>query len=302
MSEVHAGPEWLARSLAQPGLSRWTEHAGQRLHYLEWPGPQSAPALVLVHGFRAHARWWDCTAPLLARDFHVIAPDLSGMGESGWRPVYSHDGYADDIAAVVRAAGLRDAILAGHSFGGIVSVDAAYRHPALFRRLILIDSKVSFADDDHRTDGPPAHPPKLRRDREEALRRFKVVPEQDGIEPAVLRHVAEQSLRCVDGQWTWKFDPHCAAPDLVVAEQHESDTLRRLELPVDFIHGERSAIVPPAFAARVAGCIRNGRAPIAIPDAQHHVLLDQPLALVAALRALLAPACGSAAPHSNSAT
>lgn len=291
MSDIHAGPAWLARSLAQPGVSRWTaEDAGRRLHYLEWPGPQGAPTLLLIHGFRAHARWWDFTAPLLANDFRVIAPDLSGMGESSYRSQYSHDGFADDIAAVIRHAQLRDVILVGHSFGGIVSVSAVHRFPELFQRAILIDSKVSFDDDDHRTDGPPAHPPKLRSDRNESLRRFKVVPEQDGIDPAVLRHVADQSLRCIDDQWTWKFDPYCAAPDLVVADQHESDMLRQIELPVDFIYGERSAIVSRVFAQRVAGCIRNGRAPVAIPDAQHHVLLDQPLALVAALRALLAPA------------
>lgn len=300
MSEIHAGPEWLARSLAQPGLSRWAEVAGKRLHYLEWPGPQHAPdtghapVLVLVHGFRAHARWWDFTAPLLAQDFRVIAPDLGGMGESEYRPVYSHDAFADDIAAVVRHAQLRDVILVGHSFGGIVSVDAVYRYPELFRRLIMIDSKVSFADDDHRTDGPPAHPPKYRADPAESLLRFKVVPEQGGIDPAVLRHVGEQSLRRTEQGWTWKFDPQCAAPDLIVAQQHESDMLRQIQLPVDFIYGERSAIVSRAFAARVAGCIRNGRAPVAIPDAQHHVLLDQPLALVAALRALLAPLHASA--------
>lgn len=289
MSEVHAEPAWLARALAQPGVSRWASVSGSRIHYLEWPGPENAPCIVLVHGFRAHARWWDFTAPLLAADFRVIALDLGGMGDSDHRPVYSHDGYAEDIAAVVKQAQLRDVIVIGHSFGGIVTVDAAYRFPELFARAVLIDSKVSFADDDHRTDGPPAHPPKLRSDRAQALQRFKVVPEQDGIDSAIVRHVANHSLRSVDGLWTWKFDPRCAAPDLVVASQHESDMLEQLELPVDFIYGERSAIISRAFAARVGGCIGRGHAPIEIPEAQHHILLDQPLALVATLRALLAP-------------
>lgn len=288
MSEVHTEPAWLARALAQPGLSRWADAAGNRIHYLEWPGPQGAPTIVLVHGFRAHAHWWDFTAPLLAADFRVIAPDLGGMGDSDHRPVYSHDGYADDIAAVVKHAQLRDVVVIGHSFGGIVTVDAAYRFPELFAHAILIDSKVSFEDDDHRTDGPPTHPPKVRSERLEALQRFKVVPEQGGIDSAIVRHVADHSLRNVAGGWTWKFDPRCAAPDLVVAAQHESDMLKQIELPVDFIYGEQSAIISRAFARRVGTCIRNGRAPIEIPDARHHILLDQPLALVATLRALLA--------------
>jgi pimeloyl-ACP methyl ester carboxylesterase len=294
MSEIntgsaHAAPAWLDRVLTRPGLSCWAETAGRRIHYLEWPGPRDAPAILLVHGFRAHARWWDFTAPLLAADFRVVALDLSGMGESDHLPVYSHDGYAEDIAAVATRAQLRDTAVVGHSFGGIVTVGAVHRYPELFRRAILIDSKVSFEDDDHRTDGPPAHPRKLRSDRAEALRRFKVVPEQGGIDSAIVRHVADHSLRGIDGQWTWKFDPRCAAPDLVVAARHESELLREAQVPVDFIYGERSAIISRAFAQRVGSCIRSGHAPIEIPDAQHHILLDQPLALVAALRALLAP-------------
>jgi pimeloyl-ACP methyl ester carboxylesterase len=285
-----AEPKWLDRALAQPGQSHWVNVGDQRIHYLEWPGPAGAPVILLVHGFRAHARWWDFSAPLLAADFRVLALDLGGMGDSSHRSIYSHTNFAEDIAAVVRHAGLRDIILIGHSFGGIVAVDAAYHFPELFARAILIDSKFSFDDDDHRTDGPPAHPPKLRSDRAVALQRFRVVPEQDGIDPAILQHIAQHSLRQAGEQWTWKFDPACAAPDLVVAEQHESDMLRQLTLPVDFIYGEHSTIISRAFARRVGACIRNGRAPIEIPDAQHHILLDQPLALVAALRALLAPA------------
>ncbi|HSB96564.1 MAG TPA: alpha/beta hydrolase [Spongiibacteraceae bacterium] len=282
-------PSWLARALAQPGLSHWAEIDGNRLHYLEWPGPVAAPTILLVHGFRAQAHWWDFTAPLLAADFRVIALDLGGMGDSSHRAIYSHRSFADDIATVAKHAGLRDTILIGQSFGGIVAVDAAYHYPELFARTILIDSKVSFADDDHRTDGPPAHPPKMRSDRAIAQQRFRVVPEQEGIDAAILQHIAQHSLRQIDGMWTWKFDPLCAAPDLVVADQHESDMLRQLTMPVDFIYGEHSAIIPREFARRVGKCIRKGRAPIEIPDARHHILLDQPLALVATLRALLAP-------------
>lgn len=281
-------PAWLARALAQPGLSRWADIAGNRIHYLEWPGPPDAPALLLVHGFRAHARWWDFTAPLLAADFRVVALDLGGMGESGYRPVYSHDSYAEEIAGVAAHAKLRDTVVIGHSFGGIVTVGTVHRFPELFKRAILIDSKVSFADDDYRTDGPASRPHKLHDDRAAALARFRVVPEQGGIDAAILRHIAQHSLRQVDQQWIWKFDPLCAAPDLVVAARYESALLSEVTLPVDFIYGEHSAIISRQFAARVRGCIRHGRAPVEIADAQHHILLDQPLALVAALRALLA--------------
>ncbi|MET0137647.1 MAG: alpha/beta fold hydrolase, partial [Sphingobium sp.] len=54
-----------------------------RLHYVDWGNP-SAPPLILIHGGFDHARSWDWTARALARDYHVIVPDLRGHGDSGW--------------------------------------------------------------------------------------------------------------------------------------------------------------------------------------------------------------------------
>ncbi|HLY57466.1 MAG TPA: alpha/beta fold hydrolase, partial [Stellaceae bacterium] len=54
-----------------------------RLHYVDWGNP-TAPPLVLVHGGRDHCRNWDWVASRLRRDWHVIAPDLRGHGDSQW--------------------------------------------------------------------------------------------------------------------------------------------------------------------------------------------------------------------------
>ena len=52
-----------------------------RLHYVDWGNPDAAP-LVLVHGGQDHCRNWDWVAQDLRRDYHVIAPDLRGHGDS----------------------------------------------------------------------------------------------------------------------------------------------------------------------------------------------------------------------------
>ena len=56
-----------------------------RLHYLDWGNPD-APMLILVHGGQDHARSWDRVARKLRNDWHVIAPDLRGHGDSAWSP------------------------------------------------------------------------------------------------------------------------------------------------------------------------------------------------------------------------
>ena len=63
-----------------------------RLHYVDWGNPD-APPLLLVHGGRDHCRNWDWVAQALRHDWHVIAPDLRGHGDSQWsRRRQLHDG------------------------------------------------------------------------------------------------------------------------------------------------------------------------------------------------------------------
>jgi len=56
-----------------------------RISYWDW-GNDGAPVLVLVHGGRDHARSWDRMAEALRGDYHVVALDLRGHGDSGWTP------------------------------------------------------------------------------------------------------------------------------------------------------------------------------------------------------------------------
>ena len=54
-----------------------------KLHYVDWGNPEKPP-LLLIHGGRDHARNWDWVAQDLRRDYHIIAPDLRGHGDSQW--------------------------------------------------------------------------------------------------------------------------------------------------------------------------------------------------------------------------
>jgi pimeloyl-ACP methyl ester carboxylesterase len=66
-----------------------------------------------------------------------------------------------------------------------------------------------------------------------------------------------------------------------------TDILAKIKAPVTFIYGDASAIVSRKHAHEIVRHIPNACGPIAIPQSHHHVLLDQPLSLVSALRAAL---------------
>jgi pimeloyl-ACP methyl ester carboxylesterase len=284
--------QFVERSKQRPGTSRTVEAAGIRMHYLEWPGPAGAPTLLLLHGYLAHAHWWDFVAPWLAEQYRVVAPDFGGMGDSGTRPEYSYPQFYAEIPAFIQAIGLRSCIAAGHSFGGRALLYACHARPDLFERAIVVDSRLGTAGDPVRGFDEEWRPKKRYPDEASILKRFMLRP----LEPApavALDHMGRMSVRReADGQWTWKFDENVTR----VFQQRADDprvvddvaTLRGLPTPVDFIYGEESRVVTPERAARLAGCVDNARSVTCIPASHHHLPVSQPIALVSVLRTLLA--------------
>ncbi len=114
---------------------------GLSLRYREW-GPVDGPVLLLVHGTSAWSETWrDIAAPLGEAGYRVIAPDLPPFGYSQ-RPSdgdYSRLAQAGLVRAFARALSLEDYVLAGHSFGGGATVEAAFAEQASLRGLVLLD-------------------------------------------------------------------------------------------------------------------------------------------------------------------
>jgi pimeloyl-ACP methyl ester carboxylesterase len=276
-----APPAWFTAALAAPVTQQAAMVEGASIAYRSWGDP-GGRGIVLVHGGAAHSRWWDHIAPLLAEGRRVIAIDLSGHGDSDRRNSYGLDGWAREVLAIAADAGIAaPPIVIGHSMGGLVTLRLASLFGARIEGAVIIDSPV-------RDITPEEHAAREKRafgtlrvypTREAALARFHPVPDQPVL-GYVADHVADTSIRRVDGGWTWKFDPRIFGRELPPA------LLTRLECRVALFraeHGIMSAEISEVMYDRL------GRAApvIEIPVAGHHVMLDQPVALVAALRTLL---------------
>lgn len=285
---AHAAlPPWAAWALARPGVSVQVDVDGVALHALGWSlGERTRPALVFVHGHRAHAHWWDWIAPFFADTHRVLALDLSGMGDSAHRDHYDRDTGARDIAGLIEALDLGPATVVGHSNGGLRTLGACALAPQRIARAVVIDSYAVFADRPH-----PGDPPRLRGDRvhadlDAALSRHRLLPEQPVQATWALDHVARHALRPVAGGWRWKFDP--AMPSGPSHEWPAEQLLPAVRCPVHVFHGGASVIVDAALAQRTTRLLPQGRGPVVIPDGHHHLMFDQPIALIAALQAALA--------------
>jgi pimeloyl-ACP methyl ester carboxylesterase len=280
--ELGNPPAWFRAALAAPADVGTVKVDGAEISYRTW-GDENPRGLVLVHGGAAHARWWDHLGPLLAHDRRVAALDLSGHGDSGRRDRYSLDGWANEVMAVASAVGITDPpIIAGHSMGGFVALRAAGLFGAALEGIAVIDSPVrditpeQQAAREERAFGPLRVYPT----REAAIARFHPMPDQPTL-PYILEHVATTSIRAVEGGWSWKFDPAVFA-----RSQGALTLLRQLDCRVALFFAEHG-IVPPDTTELMYDKLGQRAPVIEIPAAGHHVMLDQPIALVTGLRTLL---------------
>src|SRR5689334_23765991 len=111
---------------------------GLQIHYLDW-GNVGAQPLILLHGISRVARTFDHVAPHFARDYHVIAVDMRGHGDSGWdaQGAYLVEHYTSDIEVLIVQLGLRNVVLWGASTGGRVAQMAAGRHSEYVSAVIV---------------------------------------------------------------------------------------------------------------------------------------------------------------------
>jgi pimeloyl-ACP methyl ester carboxylesterase len=282
-------PAWFSDALATAPERRRVPVRDANIEVLLW-GKRGAPGLLLLHGLGAHADWWSHIAPFFSAQYRVAALSWSGMGGSDWRENYTAEIYLEEILGAAQAGGLFESserpLAVAHSFGGLMLLAATAAFGGRLKGAVVVDSFL-------RPDGEWHLPPTSRRTMpvyaslEAALARFRFKPTQACANLFIADHIARASLKPLQEQgevaWTWRFDPQCAhgLPRVPIAA-----CLTSPPCPLAFIAGARS----PLTNATVEDFVRSTAPPgvpwIRIPDSDHHVMVDQPLALIAALFAL----------------
>jgi len=269
--------------LGEPETHRVTV-LGAKVEYCTW-GQAGRPGVLLVHGLFAHSRWWGPVAPLLARNFRVASLSLCGMGQSDWRSEYSFGNHADEMLGVMQDAGFFDGgakpALVAHSFGAHSATVLAASHGDKLSRMILVDTGMAAGKH-------PSSSTKQRRYKtlSDALSRFRLSPPQNCENPWLVDEVARHGLvEDPDGFWRWCFDPDYVSK---LRYCNSFEALPQSRCPLAFVYGEQSELTPPRIRRAQRAQAPAGTTFTGIPDAAHHVMLDQPIRLAETLRALLA--------------
>jgi pimeloyl-ACP methyl ester carboxylesterase len=284
-------PPWFQHAIARAGESHVVMVAGCPIHYLLWPAraeTANGRGLLFVHGGGAHAHWWSFIAPYFTRDFRVAAIDLSGMGDSGRRENYGSEIRAQEMRGVIADAGLgARPFVVGHSFGGFMTMKFAAAFGEELGGVVIVDSPIRSPEEEAQLPhvSPKWENKKVYPSFEAALARFRLMPAQSCENDFIVEHIARHSLMPVEGGWSWKFDG--AALGARRFGEPFREYLQAVRCRAALLFGENSALVSRATASYMSSLLGPDAPIVEVPEAQHHVMLDQPLAFVAALRALL---------------
>ena len=270
--------------------ARIVDIGGLRFRYLDWGNDGLRPILFL-HGGALTAHTWDLCCLALRDEFHCLALDQRGHGDTDWAPDadYSIVAQREDVRGFVDKLGLDRFILAGMSMGAINALAFAIHHPEKLSHLVIIDA------------GPEIRRPGSRRIRDfvngganpESLdeiiaRALAFNPRRD---PKILRRSLMHNLRQqTDGNWDWKYDRKRFQQmdrDAHTAERRAlAAGLAKITVPTLVVRGAESDVFHKEDAERLAQRLPDGRY-VTIPRAGHTVQGDNPKDLAGALREFL---------------
>jgi pimeloyl-ACP methyl ester carboxylesterase len=290
-------PDWFNAALEKAPEESIVETPRGKLELLTW-GEVGKPGVLLIHGTACHAHWWAFIAPFLADHYRVAAFSFAGHGGSDWRDHYSSRDFGLDAEACARAAGLyesgRPPIYVGHSLGGAMTFCVAEDRPEQMSGAVLVD--CSFKGPKAEDIAAMAAAPRERRihaSEVEAIMRFRLTPPQPARAHYIIDYIARTSLgptprpdNCGLG-FAWRHDPALWGK---LELGHERGPFPKgpvhVKPPLVHLVGDRSHV---SLHRIPNGDPLGPEVPvIALPDCGHHFMVDQPMALVATLRTLLA--------------
>lgn len=240
-----------------------------RLHYVDW-GNRDAPPLLMVHGGRDHCRNWDWAAEALRDDWHIIAPDLRGHGDSEWviGGNYGVSEYVYDIAQLVHQKQMAPVTILAHSLGGMISLQFAGAFPDLVKKMVVIEGlgpspkmikeRMSkgvaqrLADYVGQLRVMSGRQPRRYPTLEDAFRRMH--EENAHLTPAQARHLTVHgSSQNEDGTWSWKFDNYVRNwPAWGFTPEELGEIWNQITCPVLHLRGSESWASDPQEDGRSA--------------------------------------------------
>lgn len=254
------------------------------LHYLDWGSPSAVP-MVLLHGLCGNAHYWDFFAHNMRDDYHILALDQRGHGDSDWVQSYGPKDYVLDLEAFVAQLGLDNIVLIGHSMGGINAIIYAARHPELVSHLVIVDIGPEIAAAGiERMEREQASEPEAFGSEKEAISYMRRIEPRHS--EAFIRHQVRYVLRQDERSGLrFKYDRSLLSTELR-SPHWLWEYVSQVVCPSLLVHGIESDMLATEVAERMGRSLAFGSV-VDIERAGHGVPGDNPDAFEAAVRKFL---------------
>ena len=243
------------------------------------------PAVVLLHGAQNdHSVWALQSRALAHRGYAVLAPDLPGHGRSGGPPLQRVEAMADWILALLAAAGVERAVLAGHSMGSLIALEATHRAPERVSGLALLGATYPMRVSDAlleaaRTEQDAAI------DMVAAWSHASWLPGPSTAGPGI--SVINTARRLMQ-RMAARGVPQLLLTDFAACNAYANGETAAASVacPTLFVQGMKDMMTPPRSAKLLTGALRHGK--IVTVDAGHAMMAEAPDAVLDALLGFVA--------------
>ena len=250
---------------------KFVEVNGLRFHYLDWGHPD-APPMVLLHGLEDCAHSWDFFAEKMQPQYHVLALDQRGHGDSAWAPraAYKPEDYAEDVKVFLERLALNSVIIVGHGSGGRSAVDYAAAHPGRVHRLILVE-----VDPEPSAPGSSATLSSEANehgewDSLEAVAGYLRRREPNASQEILLHHARYMTKEGAGGKLAWKRDPAVLTTYQWPGLWKELSTI---QCPTLIVRGRQSTVLDHEVAVKMRETVPRCR--LTEPEDCGHWVYDE---------------------------
>jgi pimeloyl-ACP methyl ester carboxylesterase len=290
-----------AYSLVRPSRSRFTTAAGVRYHLREW-GPAEAPPLLLLHGARDTSASFQFIVDALVGEWHVVAPDWRGHGQSDWGlgSYWFSDFLSDLDVFVTNVFPDRPVPLIGHSMGGNIAGVYAGLRSSRVAQLVILDALGNPLDRSpvpmdetliELLDSKVRHS-KVRSYKNLAEMTEKLLRANHRLDPARAAFLAASNAQQLpDGGFRWAWDPAFRKSWPTLHSTSEwGECWRRIEAPVLCL---LSSDTRPNAATSDSGAVSERASYFrnltlrTVPDTGHNLHHDAPQFVAHAIEAFI---------------
>lgn len=249
-----------------------TTKDGTEIYYKNWG---KGPVVTFSHGWPLNSDAWDGQMFFLAQNgFRVVAHDRRGHGRSS-QPFSGNDmdGYADDLAAVIEALDLKDAVLVGHSTGGgeVVRYIARHGKERIAKAVLIAAVPPIMLKTPTNPEGLPIEVfdnlrSGLTKDRSQFYKDL-AIPFYGANRPGT-----KVSQGTLDQFWLWSMQAglkNAYESIKAFSETDFTEDLKKIDVPTLVLHGDDDQIVPVKDSAVKSARLIRGAKEIYYPGAPH---------------------------------